>query len=526
MPQETFLEMIKRLFKNLFAGTGQSKSARSVERRVGDEDLRLLLDLYENEDFFDAFIAEVAATGADDSETSYLRRHFPRGNWIKQIIQEMAYGLPMIKVRFLDAEGVPLEDTRGEDGKLKKNKEKEDLDSWLRRKFDVPGWEGNGNFWSAIYYWRELIFLTGRMVVKIIAEVGTVPEERKGDAEGKYLAVPQRIPQLASDYILSEKDRKMIVGWLFSYSYMGGSEGSGASNINVREAVNQVEWLRWVGNASTAETTPLPAEWGFVPVSYMAWEMLEGEPMGKPYGMRIYKKILNILSTLFDIRNANRKSSDPVDVIINADLPAGTRVKAGGQLHLNAKMPGEQVDYKKVGLQGDLNSLFKELDVQLRDLRADAQLPPVGQSDLASSDPSSGKAIQSLSAKQIKYRMAYMTAECAFWQDLIWKMSVIEGKGLKREQILVEHEPIMPPDSQTLKDDSDFFANNGMLKEAMRRRGVEEDRVDSLMVEKEDQADKAAEAMLKGSGMEDAEFDGEGNPIKAKPKPKVKPEDE
>ena len=294
----------------------------------------------------------------------------------------------------------------------------------------------------------------------------------------------------------------------------------------VQEQIDQTEWVIKRSGVPDVKK-PLPEDLGFIPVSYLAWEKLEAEPRGKPLGARLLKKIFNILSTLTDIRNANRNNSDGVHVIINADLDEGVIPRAGGRLTLNSR-PGSTLvpDYKKVGLASGAQTemLFKELEEQLRDLYEDAHLPFPGRDTVSAAPNPSGKAINILSAPQVAYRQVYLRTEQSMLEDLIYKLARIEGKKIERHQIMVQHDPLVPPDPQSLDDDARFYMDGGFVKEALRRKGVEEERLPLLLAERaEENQRKVDEFMLRAPLRGDPDEDEDDNKDPGKmPQPPVK----
>lgn len=456
--------------KQLFSG----RAVLTTTARVVDADIKQLLDLYESDDFFEYWQGEVAKSGLTTEQRTILQRHFPRGNWLKTIVQRMAYSLPSFDVVFTDEQGEALKD-----------KQQEELQTWLKQRFAQRGWEGDDNFWQAWPFWRELLFLTGRLAVKHL-----LPENQD-------LGVVQRLAQLNLDYAVADEDRKKIVEFRTSY-LVGGSSFLATQKVGV-EVINDKEWTKQV-TGGAVETQQVPSDWGFIPVSYVAWEKLEGEPLGNPYGRRVMKKILNILSCLQDVRAANRKNSDPIKVLGNADLPPGTSLQAGATVSLKSRWPGQPVSAQLLGGGLNLQSLFEELKQHLFDLYETAQLPFPGRDQVSVTPTASGKALTILSAPQVQYRQAYLPVEQGFLEDLIWKMAVIDGKKLSRNQVLVQHDQIQPPDAKTVQDDSQFFMDEGFVQESLRRRGVEEDNITKLLKEREEFKAKQADELLLGQG--------------------------
>ena len=477
--------------------TNISASDLTTRRRVQPGEIIQLLDLYESDDFFNFWLSNVADSTMAEATKTLMRRHFPRGNWLKRIIQRMVNSLPDFKMKFTKPDGSEMDE-----------KERIEWEQWLKGEFDRSGWEGKDNFKQAKVFWREMLFLTGRLVVKHVAE--------KDEVTGKMRDCIQRMPQTGIDYKLSDDDRKCIEEWRFAYLSTGGSGLYASQSIMVIETMNANQVLITENGIVEAEkgepgkTTgdfQIPPEVG-IPVSFMAWEKLEGEPLGIPYGRRIAKKLLNILSILTDMRTANRKNSDRTLAFINAD-GLSEDIGGGGAVQLTSRYPGQQVDVKELGGNLQIDSLFKELENALHDLYEDASLPFPGRDQLTIAPSSSGKALQILSAPMVEYRNAYLPEEKGFVEDMVHKMAIIAGRQIERAQINCIHEPVQQPGGRAKDDDARFFAEYDFIEEALRHKGVDVNQIPQLMKE------RAAYQALKAKNMLSA-F-GEPPPVPGEP---------
>src|SRR3990167_1467380 len=338
MPTET--EIARQKTRNIMVwGNPQVLISK---KRMKDADIDQLLVLYESDDYFEFWRGEVAKTDLTNDQKALLQRHFPRGNWLRRLVQDMAHGLPFFAVTFKGADGEEMEE-KGE----------KELQKWLAEKFNTKGWEGDLNFWQALSFYREMVLLTGRLVIKIVGE--------SDDTKGTLVARPQRMPQRGIAYVLSETDRKSIQQWVFTYLNAGSTAGTTHKDVVVNESIDKVMWVIKRSDQKDFEEFEIPKEYDFIPVSYLAWEILESEPLGMAYGRRLSKKILNIISILTDIRTANRLNSDPIKVVTNGDLQEGQKLRAGQTVSVTGKEGAPNADVKLIGGNLNIDSLFTEL---------------------------------------------------------------------------------------------------------------------------------------------------------------------
>lgn len=470
-------------------------------RRVYQSEIFALIQLYETDDFFD-FWADNVAKGWTDAEKLVFKRYFPTGNFLKRLIQRMAYSIPPYALQFSTPDGDDLSD-----------EEEAKLEDWVEKKFERRVWEGESKFDQAMTFWREMVFLTGRLVVKHYTEDVAEDGDQVGDA------CVQRMPQTGIDYQVDPKDRKRIVKWSFRYMVDGGTGELLKQSIPVHETIDAKESTREIQGSGDIQKVTQPDGIDFIPVSYLAWETLEAEPLGKPYGSRILKKILNVLSILTDMRNANRKNSDPMKVFINADIPQGTTFGGGAVVSVKARTAGQQVDVKNLGGNLTLEALFKELQNAMHDLYEDAQLPFPGRDEFTVAPNNSGKALQMLSAQMIAYREKYEMAEAGFIEDMVYKMASIDGLKLERTQVHCIHEPLTKPTASDQILEAGFFESAGFMEEALRRMGCDDAKIVQLMKEKAatDAIKNAAQIKMFG-GAHQGEIDPKtGKPVPAPP---------
>lgn len=449
----------------------ENVAALRTTRRITQAEIAQLLNVYENDDFFEYWSDNVAKDMSEEVKAIF-RRHFPRGNFLKRIVQRMTQSLPSFEVKFLEADGEEMEEDKADE-----------LQAWVRRSFDRPGWEGKDTFWQALSFWREMVFVTGRLTVKHVTRT-----DRKGDSFDS----PQRMPQLGIDYQLASDDRKKIIKWLFRYIVDGGTGELAQKETMVTETIDAAGSSKQVANSSPETAKHPPELLGEIPVSFMAWEKIEGEPLGVPYARRILRKILNILSILTDMRNANRLNSDPIKALINAQLEPGVTLRAGMTVTLVAKNPGQQVDLKAVGGNLSLEGLTKELENALHDLYEDASLPFPGRDQMTMSNASSGKALHILSAPMIEYQQAYLPEERGFIEHVIYIMGLIEGKDLEQHQIQVIHDPRNQPTPAERNEEARALFDAGFISEGLRRLGVDEDQIPDLLAERAEEKSSAS----------------------------------
>lgn len=427
---------------------------------ITTKDIEGLLGLLEGDGIFDFWRLNVAHPDMGQTAIDTLRRLFPRANYLREVILKLSWTIPVpaVKIR----EDMP-------------DAEAEKLEELIKELMERRYWEGDKTFWAAVTWWRPFVFTTGDLCVKLPVVDGQVR--------------PERMP-VQNMYISMDPDvKKKILGFKFRYPTGTQQYTEQGSAVNwVIETIEQGLWTREI--QGLVEELPCPKD--FIPVAHMAWEEREDFPRGLPLMLRLADKALHVYTAALDRRLGNKMGSVPLYVLLNAvgDLPTPA---PGAVYKLKTENPTMPADFKAVGTSYSDTSIRSEYVDAMRELYEEAFLP--FQMDKAGNVQQlpSGKALQMLSADQVKYREAFQTVEGAFLEDLIRKALTLEGVPTKPGDFILEYESLVSPDPGDRRADAQFWLDAGLPEQAFLTMGKDEEQARKLAKEVED---KRAEELL------------------------------
>jgi len=419
-----------------------------------------LVGLFEGDQAFDFWLANVVSTSISESDKDDLRRNFPRNNKFRELVLKLCWSIPLPKIE-------PSDDLKGSAYDALEEK----IEALLERET----WEGRKTFWAALPWWRAFAFVTGDLAVKLPV------------VEGE--CYPTRMPVQNMQILMDPKVRKAIKG--FKFQYPVGAADYTDQGEETREIVETIEPGSWTVELDSKTTKePVPAD--MLAVAHMAWEEREDSPRGLPLGMRLADKWLHVLSVMVDRRMGNKMGSVPMYKLLNAQgtLPAR---KPGAVVALKTEVPFAPADFSAVESNHNDGNIRSELVDALREMHEEAFLPFELDNNSGQVDKHSGKALQLLSKDQIKYREAFQAVEQAFIKDLILKALKLEGHTIEKDDLSVSYEPVVSPEPSERRADAQFYWDAGLEQKALEVMGNDTDEAEAMLSELED---KRAEQML------------------------------
>lgn len=421
---------------------------------ITTKDIEGLIGLLEGDGIFDFWRLNVAHPSMDQSAIDTLRRLFPRANYLREVVLKLSWTIPIPTVKMSDE----LSDEQAEA-----------LEEKIHEIMDRRYWEGDKTFWAALTWWRPFAFTTGDICVKLPVVDGQVR--------------PERMP-VQNMYISMDPDvKKKILGFRFRYPTGTEQYTEQGSAVNwVIETIEKGLWTRELQGVT--ENLPCPKD--FIPVAHLAWEEREDFPRGLPLMLRLADKALHVYTAALDRRLGNKMGSVPLYVLLNAvgDLPSPA---PGAVYKLKTENPTMPADFKAVGTAYSDTSIRSEYVDAMRGLYEEAFLP--FQMDKAGNVQQlpSGKAMQMLSADQVKYREAYQAVEGSFLEDLLIKALTLEGVEVKAGDFVMEYESLVSPDPADRRADAQFWLDAGLAEQAFVTMGKEPDEAKKLAKQVDDQ---------------------------------------
>lgn len=444
-----------------------------------------LIGLFEGDQVFDFWLANVASASLSETDKENLRRNFPKAGFLREVILKLCWSIPMPKIE-------PSE-------KLDKAAY-EALEEKIEVLLGQERWEGHKTFEAALPWWRAFVFTTGDLFVKLPVVDGT--------------CYPTRMPSQNTQILMDPMVRKVIKG--FKFRYKVGSDlytDQGEETLQVVETIEEGMWdIDKNGKHETFETQ------GILPVAHLAWEEREESARGLPIALRLADKLLHVMSVMVDRRMGNKMGSVPMYKLLNSQGTLPPRAP-GMVVALKTEVPFAPADFDAVASNFTDASLRSEYVDALRELHETAFLPFELDNNSGAVDKHSGKAIQLLSKDQIKYREAYQAVESAFIKDLIQKALHMEGTELQDDDISVTYEPVVSPEPSERRADAQFYWDAGLEDKALATMGNDEDERKKMLGELED---KRAEALLvQQSALENGDGEEDAPPAEKKTAPVV-----
>ncbi len=490
---------------------------------IPTSEIMLYNSLYEGLGIPDKWIENCVKVDAAETTKEYLRRNFPRANYMRRAIKRMVSSIPDVKIIY-----APKDDEANEvepvDPKLptpdpanppitpkpkKVNPQVQEVQDLIDEMISRKNWEGDMDFCAAVPFWREMAFVNGDLFIKLPTQ---------GDKEADPGAViTERMPSYYTRLNTSEVRRKQITGYRFQYPIGNTAFQDDPQGQRVRlEIITQDKWLVQDGtNNSQGEFIPEGApvlnqalSYGFIPVAHFCWEPRESSARGLPFMKALWQKALHIYSTTMTRRLGNKFNATPIIVRLNAtgELPT---LEPGEVVDLFDVSPVAKADMKAIS--GTLNdrSIRDEYLDALKEFNAEALLPSEDKDDLGSSGAQSGKALAHLGKAMVAYREMFTTNEGSFYVRLIWMMLKIEGVEVELEDLSAHYGEIQEPDDTVKLQKADLLFSQGFIEEALRTLDYDDEMVDALMAQMQAQKTKDAQAFMAGT----PKLDENGNPV-------------
>ncbi len=496
------------------------------------EAIQQILNIYNGVGIADWFISNVVSSALTTDDKDEIKRNFPRANYLQWIVDRVAYSMPMLEVVYspkdeegpeepkptgneeADAQAAEEYKVAKAEHEAKGDKKREAIEAKIREMQERHVWEGDKDFWASVPLWRIFLLLCGDTFAKLPWD-----EELDGVA-------PERMSPQYSMIMLSGKRKKQISGYRFEYP--AGSITYSPDPVGENTIIEEITATSWkVTDSSSGGKKLTPrgdkmkpeamAALKDIPVSHMAFKEREDHPRGLPFANSVMDKILHIYAIQLTRRLGNKYNGAPIIVRLNAAGRAPT-FRHGETHDVHDKSPLHKADVKAVG--GGLSLASTEVEYQdaIKELEDIAFLPHEGRDQTSTLSAPSGQASEQLSKSQVAFREAFTRIEGSFYGDLFYKCLRLEGVDVSRSEITCQYDNVKQPTARETLDRANVLFEQKFIRQGLTEMGFEEDQIDAMLIEREEESQRAAADFM----LKNPQLDDEGNPIP----PKDKPEDE
>lgn len=476
--------------------TEQSQNTSRSNAAISTDEIESNIQLFENDgNLFDFWKSEMAPT-MDTATATYMRANFPRGNPLRNVILELAFTMPVPKIRVAEsfkgadkdkpepkepAVGVKGSEGDGEDGSEEgEHPMRVKLQAALDALLDRNTWEGQKDFYAAMPAWRANVFVTGGLFFKL-PQLEEAMAKSVGARKGQVW--PERMRGQWSKILPHPKLQKVADGYEFTYPVGGAMSDTGQATNWAKETILRDKWTRELPGQEKPEEkiNPFP----FLPASDFQWEDRDESLRGIPIMQRLKAEVLNVLKTQISVDEGVKRAGSGIQVMKNVKESIGQPVRSGGLIKITDASPTQPADFKIEGNAFDDGPGRRRYEAAMTALYEAAFLTYRTKSSEYAGDPASGEALGQMGKKEHKYKIAFTTAEGRWIADLLSKILTMEGIPCTAKDLIVEYDLATAMTQSERIALASLYFQNGFIEQGLLALGHEEDNVDEIMAMRE-----------------------------------------